>query len=156
MALELLLHRAKPARLAYIGFWFLLNMRMTTGKRLTWSHVYRAQDHYHIFLTGKPPNSAWLPDHLRATTDIAAFYFTKSRLKPWYWCGSTPKLLPLGLATDWCKCWQLVIIITWARLRQASSELNAVNYVRFYLHLQGLGLSQLSDHFVNEINYGMC
>ena len=30
--------------------------------------------------TAKPPISAWLPDHLRATAaDIATFYFAKSR-----------------------------------------------------------------------------
>ena len=34
------------------------------------------------------------------------------------------------------------------------SKVTAVNCVRFFIHLQGLGSSQLADHLVNEINQG--
>ena len=34
---------------------------------------------HRTFLAGKTPDSAWLPDHLHAATDVAAFYFAKSR-----------------------------------------------------------------------------
>ena len=30
-------------------------------------------------MADKTPDSAWLPDHLHAATDVAAFYFAKSR-----------------------------------------------------------------------------
>ena len=32
-----------------------------------------------VLVAGKPPNSAWLPDHLREAADVGAFYFAKSR-----------------------------------------------------------------------------
>ena len=35
-----------------------------------------------------------------------------------------------------------------------AAESDAVNYV--FIHLQGLGSSQLADHMVNEINQGPC
>ena len=31
-----------------------------------------------VLVAGKPPNSAWLPDHLHAAVDVGAFYFAKS------------------------------------------------------------------------------
>ena len=47
----------------------------------------------------------------------------------------------------------VVIIVIYARLRQAAGKSDAV--VGF-IHLQSLGSSQLADHLVNEINQGPC
>ena len=41
--------------------------------------------------------------------------------------------------------------ISQARLQRAPGELDAVHRLVF-IHLQGLGSSQLADHSVNEIN----
>ena len=49
-----------------------------------------------------------------------------------------------------------VIIITWTRLQLDCGLSETVNFVSFFLHLQGLGSSQLANHLTNEINQGPC
>ena len=44
------------------------------------------------------------------------------------------------------------MMIIQATLQQAAGESNVVTHVDFFIHLQGLGSSQLAKHLVNEIN----
>ena len=45
-----------------------------------------------------------------------------------------------------------IIIITLARLQRVERRKPS----QVFIHLQGLGSSQLADHLVNEINQGLC
>ena len=47
------------------------------------------------------------------------------------------------------------MMIIQATLQQAAGESNVVTHVDFFIHLQGLGSSQLANHSVNEINQGL-
>ena len=47
-----------------------------------------------------------------------------------------------------------VIIITWTRLQLDCGLSETVNFVSFFLHLQGLGSSQLANHLADEISQG--
>ena len=44
----------------------------------------------------------------------------------------------------------------WVRLQRAIGESDTVNRGQVFIHLQGLGSSQLVDHLANEINQGPC
>ena len=43
-----------------------------------------------------------------------------------------------------------IVIITQARLQQAADKSDTINRVKFFIHLQDLGSSQLADYLENE------